>query len=254
MTTPCNSLDISQAGLVRFDGTSTFTGVTLTNHDVLVGAASNGITSVGPGNAGQVLRSGGAGADPAYSTATYPGTAGTAGTVLKSDGTNFVNTSSFKIDSTGRMTNSAQPCVFATRSSDISNATGDGTGVDVVFNNTRINQGSSYDTTTGIFTAPVTGSYMYTTQVTCSNVVGSNTNAWIVSTCRGTAWTQTDVNLGAAANVTTGNSVFTQTSIIDMAASDTLKFSIQVSGGSKTVGIKGDNFGQYTTLSIILLC
>lgn len=91
MATPCNSLDISQAGLVRFDGTSTFTGVTTTNHDVLVGSTSNGITSVGPGSAGQVLRSGGASADPAYSTATYPATSGTMGNVLTSDGTNFVS-------------------------------------------------------------------------------------------------------------------------------------------------------------------
>lgn len=161
MSTPCNSLDISQAGLVKFDGISTFTGVTVTNHNVIVGAASNGLTSVapsatvgyplvsqgssadpsfavltipgggtgvptvtgvltgngtspitgsavdqydvlvggasnavgsvGPGSAGQVLQSGGASANPAYSTATYPATAGTNGTFLQSNGTNFVN-------------------------------------------------------------------------------------------------------------------------------------------------------------------
>ncbi len=162
MGTPANALDITQAGLVKFDGVNVFSGVTTTNHDVLVGAASNGITnvapsattglalisngaaadpsfgtvsvagggtgavtltgvligngtsaitaspvtqydvlvggasnavgSVGPGSAGQILQSGGAAANPAYSTATYPSTSGTSGTLLQSNGTNFVNT------------------------------------------------------------------------------------------------------------------------------------------------------------------
>lgn len=47
---------------------------TVTQYDVLVGASSNGITSIGPGTSGQVLQSGGASANPAYSTATYPAT------------------------------------------------------------------------------------------------------------------------------------------------------------------------------------
>ena len=91
MSTPSNALNINDIGLVRFDGTATFDGVTVTNHDVLVGSTSNGITSVGPGSSGQVLQSGGASADPAYSTATYPSTAGTSGNVLTSNGTNFVS-------------------------------------------------------------------------------------------------------------------------------------------------------------------
>lgn len=170
--TPANSLNITQPGLVRFDGVSVFSGVTTTNHSILVGASSNGITSLagldntvlvghtgadptfgtvpnaalsnssitlsngtnvsitgspvslggtatinvsGPpsattltahgvvlgqgtsavtataaGNAGQVLQSGGASADPTYSTPTYPSTSGTSGKILISDGTNNI--------------------------------------------------------------------------------------------------------------------------------------------------------------------
>ena len=61
----------------------------LTNHTVLVGAGTATITKVGPGLSGQVLRSGGASADPAYSTATYPATATGSGTLLRADGTNW---------------------------------------------------------------------------------------------------------------------------------------------------------------------
>lgn len=72
--TPTNALDITAAGLVKFDGTATFSGVTTTNHDVLVGAASNGITNVAPSaTSGVPLVSNGASADPSFTTAVVAG-------------------------------------------------------------------------------------------------------------------------------------------------------------------------------------
>ena len=56
---------------------------------VMYSGAANIATSAA-GSSGQVLRSGGTGA-PTWSTATYPATAGTAGKVLISDGTNIVS-------------------------------------------------------------------------------------------------------------------------------------------------------------------
>lgn len=64
---------------------------TLTNHGVLIGQSTSAIASTAAGSAGQVLQSGGASADPAYSTATYPSTAGTSGKILISNGTNIVS-------------------------------------------------------------------------------------------------------------------------------------------------------------------
>jgi len=62
----------------------------LTNHSVLVGAATSTITKVGPtATAGQVLQSAGAAADPAFSTATYPSTT-TANQILYSSSNNVV--------------------------------------------------------------------------------------------------------------------------------------------------------------------
>jgi hypothetical protein len=63
-----NAVNISAAGLVRYDGAGTFTGVTVTNHAVLIGAASNGITSLALTN-GQ-LAIGSTGADPTAATLT----------------------------------------------------------------------------------------------------------------------------------------------------------------------------------------
>lgn len=89
-TTPVNAINESTSGVMRFSGTA-FNASAITQHDVLIGGASNAITSVGPGSSGQVLQSGGGAADPSYSTATYPSTAGTSGNVLTSDGTNWIS-------------------------------------------------------------------------------------------------------------------------------------------------------------------
>lgn len=57
-----NAINADSTGLVRYNGTGTFDAVTVTQHDVLIGAASNGITSLALTN-GQ-LAIGSTGADP----------------------------------------------------------------------------------------------------------------------------------------------------------------------------------------------
>ena len=88
MSTPANALDITQSGLVKFDGVSNFTGVTTTNHYVLVGAASNGVTNVTPSTSGKVLTSNGTSSDPSFETVSnsiLPGS----GQITLSNGTNI---------------------------------------------------------------------------------------------------------------------------------------------------------------------
>lgn len=72
-TTPGNSLNISQAGVVSFNGTATFTGSPLTQHDVLVGGTSNAITSITPSTAGFVLTSNGVSVDPSFQSVSASG-------------------------------------------------------------------------------------------------------------------------------------------------------------------------------------
>lgn len=65
----------------------------LTQYSLLSGGATNALNQIATtATAGQVLQSQGSSAQPAYSTATFPSTAGTTGTILRSNGTNFVNT------------------------------------------------------------------------------------------------------------------------------------------------------------------
>jgi hypothetical protein len=79
---PANALNISAAGIVKFDGTAYFSADTVTNHNVIVGGASNALTSVPPSaTVGIPLVSQGAGADPSFAAASVAG-GGTGATTL----------------------------------------------------------------------------------------------------------------------------------------------------------------------------
>lgn len=78
-------------GVLTGNGTSAVTASTVTQHGVLLGAASNAVASTSVGSTGQVLQAN-TGADPTYSTATYPSTATGTGAILRADGTNWAAT------------------------------------------------------------------------------------------------------------------------------------------------------------------
>lgn len=71
-----------------------YTPATYTAHGILVGEGTSSIVAMATGSAGQIVQSGGAAADPVYSTATYPAVATGTGTILRADGTNWVATTS----------------------------------------------------------------------------------------------------------------------------------------------------------------
>jgi hypothetical protein len=80
---------VSLTGVLTGNGTSAVTANTVTQHGVVVGGASNAVTSTGVGSTGQVLQAN-TGADPTYSTATFPSTATGTGKILIADGTNWI--------------------------------------------------------------------------------------------------------------------------------------------------------------------
>jgi hypothetical protein len=67
-----------------------YTPATYTAHGVLIGEGTSSIVATSAGTAGQLLVSGGASADPTWTTATFPTTVGAAGTILRSNGTGWV--------------------------------------------------------------------------------------------------------------------------------------------------------------------
>jgi len=80
-----NAVNISAAGIVKYDGAGTFSADTVTNHSVLIGGSSNAITSLALTN-GQ-LPIGSTGADPSAATLT----AGTGVTISNGAGSITIN-------------------------------------------------------------------------------------------------------------------------------------------------------------------
>lgn len=91
-------------GVLTGNGASAMSASTVTQYAPLIGGASNAVSSTAVGSAGQVFRSSGAGVNPVWSTATFPATATTTGTVLRADGTNWVITQSTFADLYGAST------------------------------------------------------------------------------------------------------------------------------------------------------
>ena len=83
---------VTSGGIPYFNSSTQMSSSALLAQYQLVvggGAGAAPATLGATGAAGQVLRSGGAAANPSWSTATFPSTATSAGTILRADGTNW---------------------------------------------------------------------------------------------------------------------------------------------------------------------
>lgn len=87
-----NSINANSTGLVRYNGSGTFDAVTTTQHDLLIGATSNGITNVAPSStSGVPVISQGASSDPIFGTAVVAG-GGTGSVTFAINGAVYSNT------------------------------------------------------------------------------------------------------------------------------------------------------------------
>ena len=95
ITGTANQIAASAAtGAVTLSLVGPYTPATYTTHGLLIGEGTSSITAMAAGSAGQFVQSGGASADPVWSTATLPSTATGTGTLLRADGTNWVASTS----------------------------------------------------------------------------------------------------------------------------------------------------------------
>jgi len=246
----------SLTGVLTGNGTSAITANAVTQHDVLIGGASNAVSFVANGTTGQYLGAN-TGADPSWQTpptgVTGPGTTtdraistwnGTGGTAL-------FNNSTTTISSGGILTMTAQPAMFAVRSTGGSNITGDGTiSSAIAFDSVGFDQGSNYNSSTGVFTAPSAG--IYSVDATVEFVsLGTATQYTIYIYLNGspaTAYTKSGV-------VTSGTSSTSVKNLLKLAVNDTLDVRIQATGTSKTVGFGGTSGGiQYTWFDVCKIC
>lgn len=238
----------------------------MTAYSVLCGgttstAAMQNVSGVGTST--QILTSNGASAlptwQPAVSGVGGPGSStnraiatwnGTTGTAL-------FNNSTITIASGGQMVNTAQPAFTAYLSTPTTNTKfGDTTTYYTVLFDTKVfDQGTNYTTATGIFTAPVTGKYLF--MVMCSVEAVSNaltfyTQGQLVTTARSyftPPFTHDANNPNGFLNI---NATF----LADMSTNDTASFA--VAGGytasTNSMGVYGSASPYFTYFSGFLVC
>lgn len=128
----------------------------------------------------------------------------------------------------------------------VNNVTGDGTTYTVIFDNVHFDNVGNYNSSTGIFTALVTGKYLFGTNVTLFGVIVTNNNVLLNINQIGKTNQYSNFNPFPIVN---GNSETTinASTMINMTAGDTVQITVRVDGNStKNVGIAGDGNGAYS--------
>lgn len=134
------------------------------------------------------------------------------------------------------------PSVRAVKSASSTNATGDGTAVTLIWNTEIVDQNSNYNNATGVFTAPKSGNYHIGFTIELGNLLSSHTKA--------TVNVNRSVGIGTVLNINPWNMASSDdlfnwnwSSIYDLAAGETLSFTVAVFGGTKTVSVDGNGTG-----------
>jgi len=145
----------------------------------------------------------------------------------------------------GDLMAAAQPMFFATLSAQLDNVTGDATTYTVIYNTETYDIGSNYNTTTGVFTAPTTGKYIIGCTIGIVSPASGHTSGQITVVSDGPNSPSLNINPYnnyAATNIAGYNVCY----VLELDAADTVKTTLDIAGGAKTIDIYhgggGSNF------------
>lgn len=153
----------------------------------------------------------------------------------------------------GSLTVTSQPAFVAYPNATITDVTGDGTTYTLICNTAPVNVGTVYNTSTGTFTAPIAGTYLFNGSIGLSGLlVGHTELIIIVNTSPLGAFRPVRCNPYTSSTSTIQCFPFSWTGT--MSASGTMTVQVLVSGGTKVVDIFGDTSNFPTFISGTLLC
>lgn len=234
MPTPGNSINEATTGICGFTGTA-FTGTAATAHAVMVGGStSSTLTNIAAtANTGAVLQNN-SGADPSYSTATYPSTTA-ANQIIYSTATNTVSALT-----------SSKGTVYL--SADVTNVTGDGTDYTIAFDTVFYDSNSDFNTSTHNLVIPRTGFYLLIGNATFnSGFNSSNTSARMYISIPSHAIYVASNN--PTALTLSGGTTYAGSYIAQLNANDNVNLHILAGGSTKTAGLAGGNGNLQTFFS-----
>lgn len=123
---------------------------------------------------------------------------------------------------------------------DLTNVTGNSVIYNVIFNSTSRNDGLSYDTSTGIFTAPSTGLYSFNVGLFLSSGTIFNAGSEILVASLGSVQTQIVCLFGAAASAQGNTAIIVAGAwMVQMNIGDTMQVQAFSNSTSQDVTIKG---------------
>lgn len=157
-----------------------------------------------------------------------------------SQGSALGTSDTFVMTATGERTMPLNPAFLAYRSSGANDVTGDGTKYTIIWNAERFDQNGDFDTSTGTFTAPVTGRYRLDLAVWFDDVTSSHTssNIEIVTSNRTYYGGTYNLNARRVKDGTADQVTVYQRVLADMDLGDTCTTTATVSNGTKVVDVE----------------